>query len=85
MSRNIFQLMSVGVLLFCSAQSIASEGVIPEVSDHYKAMPMFYDLNRMPVEQLTSNFCKVWLTFWAICRRLCVSAHQIDTLYFAKV
>lgn len=55
MYNKIFQLVSVGTILLSSSISFAAEGVIPEVSDHYKAMPMYYDLNRMPVEQISPN------------------------------
>nr|MDQ2994621.1 cupin domain-containing protein [Pseudomonadota bacterium] len=36
-----------------TAQSDSGRGIIPQVSDHYKTLPSFYDFNQMPVEQIS--------------------------------
>lgn len=53
-------LLSLGLTSLSFAAEVEStpapgRGVVPSVSDHYKAMPSLYDFNQMPVEQITES------------------------------
>ena len=36
-------------------------GVIPHIFDHYKAMPIFYDFDNMPIEKLTDKISRQYI------------------------
>ena len=38
-----------------------SPGIIPSISDHYKAMPVTYDFDKMPIEKLTDLISRQYI------------------------
>jgi len=39
----------------------SNEGVIPHIFDHYKAMPVFYDFDNMPIEEVTDKISRQYI------------------------
>lgn len=38
-----------------------TSGIIPHIFDHYKAMPIFYDFDNMPIEKLTDKISRQYI------------------------
>jgi len=36
-------------------------GIIPNISDHYKAMPIFYEFEKMPMEKLSDKISRQYI------------------------
>ena len=68
--RRILQLVCQVVLLFSASYAVAADvavpakmpapgrGIIPAVSDHYKAQPVFYDFDNLPAEHVTKTIAR---------------------------
>lgn len=44
-----------------SATKSTTKGIIPHISDHYHALPTFYNFDNMPIEELTDKISRQYI------------------------